>query len=91
MDLINTVDKTHQNNPIEGDLGVDEKGVLFHFKNGVWKDIGKRATTDYEDILINKRRNMYADGTRNYYSESGIRMTIRPDGTEYIDKADMPA
>ena len=91
MDLIKTVDKTHQDNPIEGDLGVDEKGFLFHFRNGVWNFVGKSATSNVEDLLNNERRRMYNNGVRNYYSKGGIKMTLRPDGTEYIDKADMPA
>ena len=93
MDLIKTVDKTHQDNPIEGDLGVNKKGILFHLRNGAWKDIGKPATTSIEDALQNKRKSMYENGTTNYWTKGDypIRMTIRPDGTEYIDKADMPA
>ncbi len=93
MELIRTVDKTHQDNPIEGDLGVDNNGILFMYKAGKWKGIGKPVITSHEDVLINKRRKMYQNGIRHYFTNGDfqIRMTIRPDGTEYIDKADMPA
>ncbi len=38
-----------------------------------------------------KRKAMYEKGITNYRTKEGIKMTIREDGTEYIDKCDMPA
>lgn len=64
----------------EGDIGTYRKGKwhLFH------------DATPYLNDENLKRKEMYESGTRHYMS-SGMRMTLRPDGSEYIDKSDMPA
>lgn len=38
----------------------------------------------------NRNKVMYSRRIRHYYKK-GIRITLRPDGTEYISKTDMPA
>lgn len=89
--MVRTINIIHKENPIEGDLGVGEDGTMFCFRNGNWKKIEKIEESALEYTLQKKRKAMYEKGITNYRTKEGIKMTIREDGTEYIDKCDMPA
>ncbi len=79
--------------PREGDLAYNDDIKLHHYRGGKWNEIlpeSKESKEKREKELSDKKQ-MYDSGVRNYFSRGGIRMTLRPDGTEYIDKRDMPA
>jgi len=100
MELISNFNAESGASPQQGDLGVNSKNELHRFVNGEWQLIGYDATSpasierqQKESKRKNELKSMYQMGVTHYWSKGDfpIRMTIRPDGTEYIDKADMPA
>lgn len=100
MDLINNFNAESGDNPQIGDVGTNSKNELHRFTNEGWKLVGYDATSPASIERQQKEykrkeelKSMYQNGVTHYWSKGDfpIRMTIRPDGTEYIDKADMPA
>jgi hypothetical protein len=93
MDLINNLNKESINNPREGDIGLDSELNLHHFTCGKWNKVSPPPQEYLDKKKAEKERliSMYNSGIRNYISKGGITLTIRQDGTEYVDKRDMPA
>ena len=100
MELIKNFNADSGDNPQVGDLGTNGKNELHRFTKDGWVLVGYDATSPISVLrqkLQEKKKeelkSMYQNGITNYWSkdEFPIRMTIRPDGTEYIDKRDMPA
>ena len=73
-----------------GDIGMDDKGDTYVFGTRGWSLIGITVNCTRDEAEMIKRKRLYESGERNYTTEEGLTMTIRPDGTEYIDKKDMP-
>jgi hypothetical protein len=79
-------------NPVAGQAGMTKDGSMFRYTGANWEAI-VGTPSDVLDLQNEEKyrlKSMYDSGIRHYIN-SGIRMTLRSDGTEYISKEDMPA
>ncbi len=86
--MINSIGKPCDN-PQEGDLLHNYQGKLVRFYKGKFIPIVMSDNIEVSEEQA-RLKSMYASGIRHYMN-SGLRMTLRSDGTEYIDKQDLPA
>jgi hypothetical protein len=69
----------------DGDL------VWCRYSKGMFIPIHVIQPNTNEEERQKERRKWYESGMRSYIDKNGHKLTLRPDGTEYFEKWDLPA